>query len=225
MEQAKQLGQTVSSAAEDGTYAAGVHRVTELMPSFMNDILASAPEDQKVRNLHITIEASSRGGGTLARRADVRQDPYCVCGTSSLLLHNHILWLALGESPLSDTSLAVLCLVFLPPAKPGDVGEGKNGRRAASGVGFLASLTAPSRPGPFAPFAAAGHLTNLTQLGDQKTHINHLPTVGENSQTSRHLGEGANFPPGNARGLEGKVERAKYVCLSLPITKPTLTGW
>ncbi|KLU89695.1 hypothetical protein MAPG_08665 [Magnaporthiopsis poae ATCC 64411] len=47
MEQAKQLGQTVSSAAEDGTYAAGVHRVTELMPSFMNDILASAPEDQK----------------------------------------------------------------------------------------------------------------------------------------------------------------------------------
>lgn len=50
MEQARQTGQAISSAAEDGTFAAGVHRVTELMPSFMNDILGSAPDDQKVRN-------------------------------------------------------------------------------------------------------------------------------------------------------------------------------
>ncbi|TLS28802.1 hypothetical protein PpBr36_01844 [Pyricularia pennisetigena] len=47
MEQARQTGQAISSAAEDGTFAAGVHRVTELMPSFMNDILGSAPDDQK----------------------------------------------------------------------------------------------------------------------------------------------------------------------------------
>jgi protein NRD1 len=49
MDQAKAQGQAISSAAPDGTYAAGVHRVTELMPVLMNDIIASAPEDQKVR--------------------------------------------------------------------------------------------------------------------------------------------------------------------------------
>ncbi|KAB5582696.1 hypothetical protein GE09DRAFT_1211331 [Coniochaeta sp. 2T2.1] len=47
MEQAKAQGQSVSSAAQDGTFAAGVHRVTELMPVLMNDIISSAPQDQK----------------------------------------------------------------------------------------------------------------------------------------------------------------------------------
>lgn len=47
MEQAKAQGQPISSAAQDGTFAAGVHRVTELMPVLMNDIISSAPEDQK----------------------------------------------------------------------------------------------------------------------------------------------------------------------------------
>lgn len=49
LEQAKQLSQVVNSAAPDGTFAAGVNRVTELMPILMNDIILSAPEDQKVR--------------------------------------------------------------------------------------------------------------------------------------------------------------------------------
>ncbi|RDA92396.1 hypothetical protein CP533_4736 [Ophiocordyceps camponoti-saundersi (nom. inval.)] len=47
LEQAKAQGQQVNSAAQDGTYAAGVHRVTELMPVLMNDILQSAPNEQK----------------------------------------------------------------------------------------------------------------------------------------------------------------------------------
>jgi len=50
-EQAKAAGQTINSAAADGTYAAGVHRVTELLPVLMNDIIQSAPDDQKVRSL------------------------------------------------------------------------------------------------------------------------------------------------------------------------------
>lgn len=50
MDQAKAQNQVISSAAPDGTYAAGVYRVTELMPVLMNDIIATAPEDQKVRN-------------------------------------------------------------------------------------------------------------------------------------------------------------------------------
>lgn len=48
-EQAKAAGQTISSAAPDGTYAAGVNRVKELLPVLMNDIITTAPEDQKVR--------------------------------------------------------------------------------------------------------------------------------------------------------------------------------
>jgi hypothetical protein len=48
-EQAKNQGQAVSSSAPDGTFAAGVNRVKELLPSLMNDIIQSAPDDQKVR--------------------------------------------------------------------------------------------------------------------------------------------------------------------------------
>jgi protein NRD1 len=49
-EQAKNAGQLINSAAEDGTYAAGVHRVKELLPVLMNDITQTAPDDQKVRS-------------------------------------------------------------------------------------------------------------------------------------------------------------------------------
>ncbi|KAG5926652.1 hypothetical protein E4U42_003063 [Claviceps africana] len=47
LEQAKAQGQTVNSSARDGTFAAGVHRVTELMPVLMNDIFQTAPEEHK----------------------------------------------------------------------------------------------------------------------------------------------------------------------------------
>ncbi|KAK0705000.1 hypothetical protein B0H67DRAFT_557697 [Lasiosphaeris hirsuta] len=47
MDQAKAQGQSISLAAPDGTFAAGVHKVTELMPILMNDIITTAPEDQK----------------------------------------------------------------------------------------------------------------------------------------------------------------------------------
>jgi protein NRD1 len=46
---AKQQGQQINSSAPDGTYAAGVHRVTELLPVLMNDILQNGPPEQKVR--------------------------------------------------------------------------------------------------------------------------------------------------------------------------------
>ncbi|CAM1510423.1 Fc.00g007580.m01.CDS01 [Cosmosporella sp. VM-42] len=47
LEQAKAQAQAINSSAQDGTYAAGVNRVTELIPVLMNDILQSAPEEQK----------------------------------------------------------------------------------------------------------------------------------------------------------------------------------
>lgn len=51
-EQAKLAQQTINSSAPDGTYAAGVHKVKELLPAFMNDIIQSAPDDQKVRPVY-----------------------------------------------------------------------------------------------------------------------------------------------------------------------------
>ena len=49
VDQAKKSGQAAGSGGPDGTFAAGVARVTELLPVLMNDIVSSAPEDQKVR--------------------------------------------------------------------------------------------------------------------------------------------------------------------------------
>lgn len=49
VDQARKSGQQIGPGAPDGTFAAGVHRVTELLPSLMNDIISSAPDDQKVR--------------------------------------------------------------------------------------------------------------------------------------------------------------------------------
>lgn len=47
---ARKAGQPLGSGATDGTFAAGVNRVTELLPVLMTDIINNAPEDQKVRS-------------------------------------------------------------------------------------------------------------------------------------------------------------------------------
>ncbi|GIJ85414.1 hypothetical protein Asppvi_004271 [Aspergillus pseudoviridinutans] len=47
VEAARKAGQLSGSAAPDGTFAAGVNRVTELLPVLMTDIINNAPEDQK----------------------------------------------------------------------------------------------------------------------------------------------------------------------------------
>ncbi|KAK6373380.1 hypothetical protein LTS17_008400 [Exophiala oligosperma] len=49
VDQARKAGQQIGSGASDGTFAAGVNRVTELLPVLMNDIITTAPEDQKVK--------------------------------------------------------------------------------------------------------------------------------------------------------------------------------
>jgi protein NRD1 len=56
-EQAKSAGQPINNSAQDGTFAAGVNRVKELLPAFMNDITQTAPDDQKVR-LHALAQKS-----------------------------------------------------------------------------------------------------------------------------------------------------------------------
>lgn len=49
VEQARKAGQQPGPTSAYGTFGAGVNRVTELLPMLMNDIINSAPEDQKVR--------------------------------------------------------------------------------------------------------------------------------------------------------------------------------
>lgn len=66
VEAARKAGQPSGSAAPDGTFAAGVNRVTELLPVLMTDIINNAPEDQKVRsrcNAHIISSNIHSGRG------------------------------------------------------------------------------------------------------------------------------------------------------------------
>ncbi|CAI4218154.1 unnamed protein product [Parascedosporium putredinis] len=49
VEQAKHNSQEISSSAQDGTFAAGVFRVTEIVPALMDNIVQTAPVDQKDR--------------------------------------------------------------------------------------------------------------------------------------------------------------------------------
>ncbi|KAG0636928.1 hypothetical protein HOY80DRAFT_1010973 [Tuber brumale] len=62
LEQAKRLHEPVSHAAPDGTFGAGVHRITNLLPALMNDILQNAPPEEnkdKIDKLVTIWERSS----------------------------------------------------------------------------------------------------------------------------------------------------------------------
>ncbi|KAI9681742.1 MAG: hypothetical protein M1829_000487 [Trizodia sp. TS-e1964] len=49
VDQARKAGDAIDINAPDGTFAAGVYKVTELLPSLMSDIIQHAPEGQKDR--------------------------------------------------------------------------------------------------------------------------------------------------------------------------------
>ncbi|KAI9807522.1 MAG: hypothetical protein M1825_005462 [Sarcosagium campestre] len=55
VDHAKKAGQVPGPSASDGTYGAGVNRVTELLPVLMTDIIQHAPEDQKYVDLQLTL--------------------------------------------------------------------------------------------------------------------------------------------------------------------------
>ncbi|KAF8544421.1 hypothetical protein BDD12DRAFT_506439 [Trichophaea hybrida] len=62
LDQAKKNHQEVSAAAPDGTFAAGVFRITNLLPPLMNDILQHAPPEEnkdKIEKLYAIWERSS----------------------------------------------------------------------------------------------------------------------------------------------------------------------
>ncbi|KAL7271423.1 hypothetical protein RUND412_005819 [Rhizina undulata] len=62
LENAKRFNQEISAAAPDGTFGAGVHRITNLLPALMNDILQHAPPEEnkdKIEKLVAIWERSS----------------------------------------------------------------------------------------------------------------------------------------------------------------------
>lgn len=49
IEKARQSGQDLSaSVAPDGSFASGVHKITELLPALIDDLIQNAPSDHKV---------------------------------------------------------------------------------------------------------------------------------------------------------------------------------
>lgn len=49
LEHANKLAQSLNGhASSNGSFAAGVKHITESLPSMMNDIISSAPDDQQV---------------------------------------------------------------------------------------------------------------------------------------------------------------------------------
>lgn len=97
LERAKSSGQDVDGSATDGTFAAGVHRVTELMPVLMNDIVQSAPENHKVSR-------SSVFGGPEAYQQIVRRIASLTVGD----------WFIQRSLPLNDAEAAALLSLDLP---------------------------------------------------------------------------------------------------------------
>lgn len=49
IDKARTSGQDLSgNAASDGTFASGVHKITELLPALIDDLIQTAPQDHKV---------------------------------------------------------------------------------------------------------------------------------------------------------------------------------
>ena len=88
LEQARKAGQTIGISATDGTFAAGVNHVADLLPSFMTDILNTAPEEQKVCSLEILLSpivtldymaVIMRVGTLCIHCASSKKKPFRVC--------------------------------------------------------------------------------------------------------------------------------------------------
>lgn len=104
VDQARKAGQPIGSAASDGTYAAGVNRVTELLPVLMNDIIQSAPEDQKVRYITATIFVSTTTFFSYSWNVSI-------CHIECPVLHIHVLiW-----HPLCDVNVALSMMKLTYP--------------------------------------------------------------------------------------------------------------
>lgn len=63
IETTRKPGRPPRSAAPDGTFAAGVDRITKLLPVLMTDIISSASEDHKVQ---IHLKQKLRSGNLLS---------------------------------------------------------------------------------------------------------------------------------------------------------------
>jgi hypothetical protein len=98
LEQAKTQGQAINGSAQDGTYAAGVHRVTELMPVLMGSI-----------NIPPSFRASISQGGIPSLASSV-SSPSLVCSVFELL--------SCTQSDFSLGAVLLLSPAFVSTALP-----------------------------------------------------------------------------------------------------------
>jgi len=178
LDQAKAQGQTPSLSAPDGTFAAGVHRVTELIPILMNDIVATAPEDQKVRREHRTwhrVDSDGQQpntplpGNMWSREPSRAQTPW----------DDGAHW---GPTPKMPSRQPEGVWAAGPGTRPG-------GRGSPSCSWFCARVLCTFQP-------------SLTM----DEHSQGWLLVGEDQEAGRYLGEGPDLPAVHGQRLQGQAE-------------------
>lgn len=178
LEQAKAQGQTVNSSARDGTFAAGVHRVTELMPVLMNDIFQTAPDEHKVRTHFET---------TLQERETRKEN----------LLHMHAIVICYrshwSKMMRKDTSEAhSFHCIGLSSQCAHSVAA------STSSIQWIHPMTLlQDQPVPEVLVVVANrrHAQTPNSSGNSSLLCSH--PVGEDQEITRHLGERPNFPNAN----------------------------
>ena len=102
LDQARKAGQIPSPNAADGTFAAGVNHVTELLPSFMTDILNTCPDEQKVRSLETLMNITIVTLDCIAEDEPVRM--MCIAGASSRIFLSRIPYILYSETHVLHAS-------------------------------------------------------------------------------------------------------------------------
>jgi hypothetical protein len=194
VEAARKAGQLPGTNPSDGTFAAGVNRVTELLPVLMTDIINNAPNDQKVRTQN-----------TCKRKQDTRcTRTHCAgCVIPS------------SPSPLYYPSVRIVLYTLaldMQVMARGGRGASVFGGRVPPPYPGLVSLCTPPRnqprsPGRGFPFPLLRCICTL--LIGWLTLFAHtfLFHVGENQEAHRHLGAWWHLSHRHARLVPRQAER------------------
>lgn len=162
-EQAKIAGQPSDNNAVDGTYGAGVNRVKELLPSLMNDIISSAPPDQKdkIRKLVDIWEKGQTFPLQLLLQFKEKLDAQPTLSTTpegtpprdEAILGGTLQQQQPSASAARDTSSILAVLANM--AK-----QNQNTAAPAAGYPNIINPTATTQPSSYTPTSAAGTVSN-----------------------------------------------------------------
>ncbi|KAL6816808.1 hypothetical protein V8C40DRAFT_253788 [Trichoderma camerunense] len=228
LEQAKSQGQPINSSAQDGTYAAGVHRVTELMPVLMNDILQSCPEDQKEKIKKLldiwekgqtfptsmiesfkervnapsppksTTPPGSPPAGLAASLQNQAQNKPAPNGSSILEALANIARQNTSSAPSNQSLPAPAASYSMPPAT-------SNAPPASATPPGLSQVLASSLPQPHQSYPPAGQPVNVSSLPFSLTQMlgQNAPMPAGASNPSNPYAAASAAPPASGAGGAG----------------------